>query len=270
MKIIHFISLSFFLSFLQLSYSQNDKKLVVDYNEVIAQNRQKIIKKVGKLFVSRDYSLYKVQFDKVEDKDDFEEGVINVSPNGKFIDFSEIIIDKKGKKLTERLYENLFLKKYYSVYENKPEMNWVMLAGEKKINSYNCKKAQTTFRGRTYIVWYTEKIPISSGPWKFNGLPGLILSVEDKEGIYKWEAKTIVYPSKGKDVDFNKLTKENSKFKSISYKDFDKKRIDAIKEKIKIIKSRNVNRGGMGVGYEYSTYLEKEPINEWRTEKDFH
>ena len=60
---------------------------------------------------------------------------------------------------------------------------------EKKINNYLCKNAQTYFRGRVYEVWYTEELPISLGPWKFNGLPGLILSAYDKEGVYKWEVK---------------------------------------------------------------------------------
>ena len=38
-----------------------------------------------------------------------------------------------------------------------------------------CKKATTNFRGRYWEVWYTEDIPISQGPWKLCGLPGMIL-----------------------------------------------------------------------------------------------
>lgn len=38
-----------------------------------------------------------------------------------------------------------------------------------------CKKATTNFRGRYWEAWYTEEIPISQGPWKLCGLPGMIL-----------------------------------------------------------------------------------------------
>ena len=96
-------------------------------------------------------------------------------------------------------------------------MIWKLTNDSKTIKNYTCKKATTTFRGRTYEVWYTEKIPISIGPWKFNGLPGLILSVQDKEGIYKWEVKSISYPYTKTKVDLNTLVVENNKFKKISF-----------------------------------------------------
>ena len=46
---------------------------------------------------------------------------------------------------------------------------------------YNMKvrKAKTKFRGRNYIAWYTSEIPISDGPYKFKGLPGLIIKLYD-------------------------------------------------------------------------------------------
>jgi len=52
---------------------------------------------------------------------------------------------------------------------------------------YNCKIAFTFFRGRNYKVYYTEEIPVSYGPWKFYGLPGLIMKVEEKSDTFIWE-----------------------------------------------------------------------------------
>ena len=37
--------------------------------------------------------------------------------------------------------------------------------------------ATTHFRGREWKVWFSEEIPLSLGPWKLGGLPGLILAV---------------------------------------------------------------------------------------------
>lgn len=49
----------------------------------------------------------------------------------------------------------------------------------KIINTYKCKKAVGEYKGRNYVVWYTEAIPIPEGPYVFKGLPGLVLEVYD-------------------------------------------------------------------------------------------
>lgn len=47
------------------------------------------------------------------------------------------------------------------------------------IAEYTCKEAQTYFRRRQYTAWYTLAIPINDGPYKFKGLPGLIVKIKD-------------------------------------------------------------------------------------------
>ena len=70
--------------------------------------------------------------------------------------------------------------------------DWEMLPGKQTILGYECNKAQTIFRGRTWTVWFTFDISYSSGPWKFGGLPGLILMAEDECGLFKWVAVGIM------------------------------------------------------------------------------
>lgn len=98
---------------------------------------------------------------------------------------------------------------YYAVYKNYPEKGkltytdndfvdylyeetlekpkWIIYTDKKNIAGYQCQKAQTNFRGRTWIVWFTNDIPVSDGPWKLCGLPGLILEAEDKKSEFFFE-----------------------------------------------------------------------------------
>jgi GLPGLI family protein len=84
--------------------------------------------------------------------------------------------------------------------------DWQLLEGDSVVCSYPCKKAQTTFRGRTWTVWYSLDLPYSDGPWKLSGLPGLILHARDNEGklifncigIEKGDGHSFSYPSSKK------------------------------------------------------------------------
>lgn len=66
--------------------------------------------------------------------------------------------------------------------------SWKITNKNKEILGYQCIGAKTTFRGRNYTAYYTPDIPISDGPWKFNGLPGLILEVAEENNRIHYEA----------------------------------------------------------------------------------
>ncbi len=66
------------------------------------------------------------------------------------------------------------------LYQDKVTHHWKLYKEVKIIANYKCHKATTNFRGRKYVAWYTTDIPVNFGPWKFKGLPGLILEVTDK------------------------------------------------------------------------------------------
>ncbi len=69
-----------------------------------------------------------------------------------------------------------------------PDCGWELTDGERTILGYACRRAACTFRGRSYEAWYTPEIAVSCGPWKFGGLPGLILAVRDAAGVLELEA----------------------------------------------------------------------------------
>jgi GLPGLI family protein len=79
--------------------------------------------------------------------------------------------------------------------------DWKILDETKEIAGYKCKNAKCSFRGRDYIAWFTNEIPVSEGPWKFNGLPGLIVKVYDIQEHYDFE---LIFIRKiGKEITFN-------------------------------------------------------------------
>ncbi len=61
-------------------------------------------------------------------------------------------------------------------------MRWSLSDEIKTIDSFECRKADTWFRGRFYTAWYTVDIPIPNGPWKMGGLPGLIIELRELSG----------------------------------------------------------------------------------------
>jgi GLPGLI family protein len=60
-------------------------------------------------------------------------------------------------------------------------INWTLRDSTRVIGGYTCRAAEGVCRGRRYFVWYTPDVPVSNGPWKLHGLPGLILEGTDAE-----------------------------------------------------------------------------------------
>lgn len=72
-----------------------------------------------------------------------------------------------------------------------PQFEWSMTGQSKVVAGYTCYSAVTNFRGRKYEAFFAPDIPISSGPHKFGGLPGLILELSADEGKFTWHCKSI-------------------------------------------------------------------------------
>lgn len=63
-------------------------------------------------------------------------------------------------------------------------VSWKLTNEKLVIDNYKCEKATTSFAGREYEAWFTREIPISDGPYKFSGLPGLIIKINDSKNDY--------------------------------------------------------------------------------------
>ncbi|MDR0421310.1 MAG: GLPGLI family protein [Prevotellaceae bacterium] len=103
---------------------------------------------------------------------------------------------------------------YFEYIEDFEIPRWTVHSETQTILSHLCKKATCRFRGRDYVAWYALDIPISRGPYKFAGLPGLILKIADTENLYSFEcigiekANTPMYKEKKDGIETVPTTRE--------------------------------------------------------------
>ena len=81
----------------------------------------------------------------------------------------------------------------YFIHDNVAMPNWkIDKAQTKKILGYTCVKATGNFRGSDVTAYFTKELPYSAGPYKFYGLPGVILDIREDNNNYNiWKAEKV-------------------------------------------------------------------------------
>ncbi|QBO59180.1 GLPGLI family protein [Chryseobacterium salivictor] len=74
----------------------------------------------------------------------------------------------------------------YQVSDDR-KMVWTILPDQQKIGEFNAQKATTDFAGRKWVAWFSAELPFQDGPYKFHGLPGLIVKLEDLTKTHQFE-----------------------------------------------------------------------------------
>ena len=76
-----------------------------------------------------------------------------------------------------------FLTEQFLVYDSIPQLDWKITEEKEKIGSYECIKATAMEGEKNITAWFTDELPIANGPFRYGGLPGLILKLEDQTSI---------------------------------------------------------------------------------------
>lgn len=87
-------------------------------------------------------------------------------------------IDGQRYRFTNNL--NLYI-------DNPRNMNWIISSDTMTIHSIFCQKATLAHEGRQWEAWFAPEIPINNGPYKFQGLPGLIIEISDSQRYFAFE-----------------------------------------------------------------------------------
>lgn len=88
----------------------------------------------------------------------------------------------------------------YAIEGPMPVIDWKIGGDTATFGGLHCQKATGHFKGRDYTVWFCPDLPVHIGPWKLNGLPGVIVDARDtkNEVIFKFDGveKAIPTPPK--------------------------------------------------------------------------
>lgn len=90
--------------------------------------------------------------------------------------------------------------------------DWEIMDDTLRIEDYLCQKAVCHYGGRTWVAWFTDELPFNDGPWKFCGLPGLILKVADSREHYCFDFILVCPPDAGRCIErFNDVYTETTR-----------------------------------------------------------
>lgn len=132
--------------------------------------------------------------------------------------------------------------------------NWELQEDTTTIQGFLCQKATCDFGGRTWEAWFSSDLPFSSGPYKFRGLPGLIISISDTKGHWKFIINEIERPESEykismlyflnyKETDKDRFFKDQHYFRANFLELEEAKGIDFMNPENRAIIKENVDNG---------------------------
>lgn len=234
------IFFSFFISHLFFSQQNKSKDiLIADFTyllkaKIYKSNPNYIHEEFFSLQVLNDRAFFisekALKFDSIF-QNEFQKATINGSTNTNF----------SGKSFPKTKFQYTIIQnsqdnQYFEMtgmtllsYREHIINNWKLINESKIINTFNCKKAEVNYNGRNWTAWYSVDTPMIYGPYKFSGLPGLIIKISDQNGDYDFElVKSVsVDKLKGEVFRVNTLRYENAK--------------ETTREKLKQSKQNSIN-----------------------------
>ena len=195
-----------FLSLISVFANAQNKRLSYEYSFVLdSTNQADLQKELIVLDVNPDgsefysYELFKsdsIQLVEIKKQENSGSEIINVKQSYKGKIFYTIEKNYPGFEI----YQHTGLgNDRYKVLDNRKSV-WKILPDKQKLGEFETQKAETKMFGRKWTAWFATEIPIQDGPYKFHGLPGLIVKIEDEAKYHSFELKGI-----SKYVENNKL-----------------------------------------------------------------
>ncbi len=117
---------------------------------------------------------------------------------------TSLVIFKDDEKIITTDNPCRFITSSIFTYEEpKKDISWKVFPDTISLYGIACQKAVTEFGNRQWVAWFASAIPISDGPYKFCGLPGLILNISDVQNYWTFNLVSIKNTSKRIKMSFN-------------------------------------------------------------------
>lgn len=192
-------------NFLILSAQNNRAELEVTYYFKISSdslNRNKFIESEMILLCNSEKSIYynpemAYYYEYLKDfakKMDLKN--LNVNTSRPAIPKVRHNIWKEGSKVTASIPIGMYFYKF-----NEPDLKWELINEKKIIHNMECNLAKVSTENDVFYAWYNSEIPFSEGPFRFKGLPGLILEVYNENKTIEFIVRSI----KKSDRDIEKM-----------------------------------------------------------------
>lgn len=183
--------------FLNSLFSAQNQRFTYDYHFISdSTNKEKIQSEIMVLEVTPKFSKYYSEI--VFKNDSISKSIYDkeAAATGSFTERSDL---HKGLVRYTVIKENPSQKTFLITrigqsklkIEDKRNLDWKIQPEKEKVGAFNTQKATTIFAGRKWTAWFTTEIPIQDGPYKFRGLPGLIVKLEDESKSHRFELKGI-------------------------------------------------------------------------------
>jgi len=164
--------LFFILLLCSRAFCQQDYAVAYDYKTVHKKHGNHTIEVKTYLHGNGKISFYEEDFKNDKTKESENNFSIKVTDNPIF--YKELASETV-------IFEDQIKMKFFNIKDSIAGFDWKITAEKKTVLGYTCQKATLNFRGRNYDAYFTDNIPYQDGPWKFSGLPGMILEVQSDE-----------------------------------------------------------------------------------------
>lgn len=237
-----------------LGISQAQDKLVVEYeskmildvedlmNNVNTSSNTKIDKKELEKAIMESMmkpSYYKLTLGNNESLFSFEEKIQNDQPKEK----GGVVVESYGSGrgiFYKNISENKSLRtesafgKNFLISKELKKYNWEISKDSKEILGYEVRKAVAVIDSTTTAVaWYAPKLPYKNGPSDYQGLPGLILELEEIN-THGGGVEKLVYTAQNIQVDKDqnpiKAPTKGNKITDADFQEFMKKQSEKMME----------------------------------------
>ncbi|WP_298391680.1 GLPGLI family protein [Hydrotalea sp.] len=181
-----------------------------EWAQLMKKNMPKITVNNYLLTFNKQHSLYQL----IKENDDTKY-IFGMKPSAN----DKIWIDLSNNSIT--MQRDVF-EQTYLLQDSLRKLEWKITGETREIAGFECKKAVTKICDSVYVVaFYTDQIPVSSGPESFSGLPGLILGLAVPRLYTTWFATKLELTAPNASVAAPKLKGKLTNWQSLQ-KDLNK------------------------------------------------